>query len=562
MRRMTQNAERHNLPTARSAIRMAWQTLSSPGLLQGQRLLTLADIMHSDELQKGPNSEHYRDSYLNVCGAIEQLSELDLAPEEREQAQRLVETLYLWGISLPENLRDSLTTQEVAEAAWLSDDAVGATAQAEHLLDKLVQGGFPIRVEKKTRDGKEVAIYAYEVAAAQESPVKYFAPLKKMAKQDLKGQESKWLESLFWQLPDITPEAQQELGIDGGILASFQPPDQRSARDRQEGKPPAYAFPHRAGASTRRVHKVSYSGEVVVCERWREEFSKEIDNPDQHFRLVYLTSHPGLDDAKIAADLKDAQIAVMWPEALCEDTREALADLMAAEQMKRNCSAPNQSTLREDADGKRREALKAVLKCQQDEYRRGKVITQKGYGIPAIEIFKSTQRREDDLAGRLLEKAYDTPLFSPRDLRKELTDADAKKVFAGLFHKEPARAEKDAVHNFATGLELVAKSHPADFNPISSQALAKVREQVAGRSDLPVSDVKAALCRPPYGLTESIVMLYVFALIKSGGFELALNPNAGGTLNNGRPLPGDRLTAHTLPLCEWNARLDRALLGS
>jgi hypothetical protein len=203
-----------------------------------------------------------------------------------------------------------------------------------------------------------------------------------------------------------------------------------------------------------------------------------------------------------------------------------------------------------------------VLKCQQDEYRRGKVITQKAYGIPAIEIFKSTQRREDDLAGRLLEKAYDTPLFSPRDLRKELTDADAKKVFAGLFHKEPAKAEKDAVHNFATGLELVAKSHPADFNPASSQALAKVREQVAGRADLPVSDMKSALCRPPYGLTESMVMLYVFALVKSGGFELALNSNAGVTLSNGRPLPGDRLTAHTLPLCEWNARLDRALLGS
>ncbi len=150
MRRMTQNAERHNLPTARSAIRMAWQTLSNPVLLQGKRLLTLADIMHSDELQKGLNSEYYRDGYLNVCGAIEQLSELDIAPEEREQAQRLVEILYLWGISLPENLRDGLTAQEVAEAAWLSDDAVGATAQAEHLLEQLVQGGFPIREEKRT----------------------------------------------------------------------------------------------------------------------------------------------------------------------------------------------------------------------------------------------------------------------------------------------------------------------------------------------------------------------------------------------------------------------------
>ena len=254
-----------------------------------------------------------------------------------------------------------------------------------------------------------------------------------------------------------------------------------------------------------------------------------------------------MDDTKIAAALKDARIAVMRPEALGEDTREALADLMAAEQMKRNCSAPNQSTLREYADGKRREAVKAVLKCQQDEYRRGKVITQKAYGIPAVEIFRSTQRREENLAGRLLEKAYDTPLFSPRDLRKELTDADVKKVFTGLFHKDPAKAEKDAVTNFATGLELVAKSHPAEFNPTASQALAKVREQVAGRSDRPLADLKAALCRLPYGLTESMVTLYVFALIKSGGFELAVNPQAGVTLSDGRPLPGDRLTAHTLP---------------
>ncbi len=89
-----------------------------------------------------------------------------------------------------------------------------------------------------------------------------------------------------------------------------------------------------------------------------------------------------------------------------------------------------------------------------------------------------------------------------------------------------------------------------------------MREHVAGRSDRPLSDLKAALYRLPYGLTESMVTLYVFALIKSGGFELALNPNAGATLSDGRPVPGDRLTAHTLPLCEWNTRLDRALLGS
>jgi hypothetical protein len=562
LRRLTQSDERNNLPTIRSGLRMAWESLQNQRILTGTRLVTVSDLILTAEMQKGLSHETYRAGYNNLCATLEQLSELDVAEEEREQAKRILETLYLWGICLPENLRDGLAAQEVAEAAWLSDEAVGALAQAEHLLDRLIQGGFPIRVEKKTRDGKEVAVYSYLLSATQESPVKYFGPLKKKAKEDLKAQDAKWIESLFWQLPDITLDAQQELGVNGGIFGDFQPPDQRSVKDRQDAKPPAYSFPHRTGSSTRKVDKTSYAGEVVVCDRWREEFGKEIENPDQHFRLVYLTNHPALDDSKLSEELKDARIAVARPAPLSAETREALADVIAAEQMKQKCSAPNQSTLREYAEGKRRDALKVVLKCQLDEYRRGKVVTQKAYGIPAVEIFKVAKGREDDLAGRLLEKAYDTPLFNPKDLKKEFTDADAKKVFAGLFQKEPAKAEKDAVQNFAAGLELATKSHPTEFNPGSSQALAKIRQQVSGKTDLSLSDLKSAFCRPPYGLTESMVTLYLFALVKSGGFELALKSGSGFTLTDGRTLPGDRVTPHILPYCEWNAKLDKALLGA
>src|SRR5262249_23771005 len=149
---------------------------------------------------------------------------------------------------------------------------------------------------------------------------------------------------------------------------------------------------------------------------------------------------------------------------------------LAAEQMKRDFSAPGQSSLREYADEKRRAALKQVLKAQLDEYRRGKILTQKGYGIPPIEVFKTGGNREDDLAGRLLEKAYDTPLFSPKLLKKDLGEADVRKLFAGLFHKEAAQAEKAAVQNFAVGLEVALKTHPNDFNPSTSQAVAKLRD--------------------------------------------------------------------------------------
>ncbi len=562
LRRLTQNAEKHNLPTARSAIRMAWQVLSDPQRLKIKRLMVLSDLIRTDELQKGLNHEHYRDGYQNLQGALDQLPDLDLVEEERTHARHILEILFLWVASLPDNQRDGLTSQEVAEAAWLSDDAIGATALADQLLNKLVQSGFPIRQEKKSKDGKEVAVYSYETTATQANPVKYFSPLKKKAKENVKNQDAKWIDSLFWDLTVVTQEAQADLGVNGGILSTFQPPDLRSFNDKQDGNPPAYQFPHRSAASTRRVHKIQYTGEVVVSDRWRDEFGEEIKNFDQHFRLVYLTALPDKDDSGITSALNDSRIAVCRPAALSEDTRDALADMIAAEQMKKNCSAPSQSTLREYAEGKRRDAVKTILKCQQDEFRRGKIVTQKSYGIPALEIFKSAKDREEDLAGRLLEKSYDTPLFSAKELKKEFTDADARKAYGGLFSKEPAKAEKDAVLNFGVGLELVVKSHPSEFKPDASQALAKIREHIQGRDEVPVSEIKASFCRAPYALTEAMATLYLLSLVRTGGHELALNPNAKVELVNGKPLPGNRLTAHTLTLCEWNGKLDKSMLGA
>lgn len=562
MRRITQNAEKHNLPTARSAIRMAWQTLSETKLLKGKRLITLADIIDTDELRKGLNHEHYRDAYQTLQGAIEELPQLDVGPEEKEQCKVVLQTLLLWALSLPDNLRDGLTAQEVAEAAWLHDDAVGAQAQAEHLLELLISNGFPVRRETKTREGKDIAVFSYELKASQAQPSKLFSPLKKKYNQDPKRQDEKWVESLFWDLSMITPEAQAELQVHGGIFAAFAPTDQRSAQERQSNHPPKYALPHRSNASTRRVHHVSYGGEVVVADRWRDEFGEEIKHSDQHFRLVYLTTKPVEEDAKVAAGLKDPRIAVCRIEHLAPETRDALADLLAAEEMKKNCAAPNQGALREYADSKRRDAIKTILKCQQDEFRRGKVVTQKGYGIQAVQIFAAAKDREETLAGVLLEKAYDTPLFGPKELKKDFTETDARKIFAGLFSKEPASAEKDAVTNFGPGLELTVKSHPGELKPAHSQALAKFREVLSGVADKPVNDLKTTFCRPPYALTQEMVTLYVAALVRSGEWELALNPSAPIQLLNGTPLPGNKLTAHTLGLVKWDTKLDKALLGA
>lgn len=562
LRNLTQNAEKHNLPTARAAIRIAWDTLKQTEILKSSRLVVLADLIKSPTLLNGLNSEHYRDDYQNLQGAIEQLPELDVAPEEREQCERILQTLMLWNMSLPDTIRDGLTFQETAEAAWLQDADVGPAAQTEHLLEKLVQNGFPIRKESKSREGKPVAVYSYETGAAQANPAKFFAPLKKKHNADAKRQEEKWIESLFWDLTVVTAEAQAELGVNGGVLTAFAPNDQRSFQEKQSNLPPKYQFPYRPAASTRKIFKVAYGGEVVVCDRWRDEFGEEIKNTDQHFRIVYLVTKPLDSDEKITGALKDARVVVCRPEDLSQPTRDALADILAAEEMKKTCAAPNQGSLREYADGKRREAIKALLKCQQDEFRRGQILTQKGYGIKSVEVFATPKEREETLAARLLEKSYDTPLFTPKELKKEFTDNDARKIFAGLFTKEPAAAEKDAVMNFGVGLELTQKSHPGELKTDASQALAEIRKQLAGVADKPIAEIQKTLCRPPYALTQEMVNLYLFALVKSGAHELSLNPASPIQLTNGKPLASNKLTAHTLGLVKWNTQLDKALLGA
>ena len=374
LRRITQSAESHNLPTARSAIRMAWQAIADGTLLDEKRLVVVADLIRSDEMAKGLNSELYREKFQNLQAAVEQLGDFELAPEEREQARRILETLFLQAISVPENIRDGLTAQEVAEAAWLSDLDVGATGQAEHLLDVLISGGSPIRQDKKTRGEKEVTIFSYETAALKQNPSNIFGPLKKKFKDDTAAQDAKWLESLFWDLSVVTPEIQSELQLNGGIFSEFQPEDKRTQEEVKLGQPARHVLPKSIAASTRRVHNVTYCGEVIAAERWRDEWAKPIEQTDVHFRIVYLAVDGTAKDAAVVKALADTRIVVCHPKALSADTREALADVLAAEKMRRDHA--QSPSLRGYADEKRADGIKAVLKQQLLEFRTGESADQ------------------------------------------------------------------------------------------------------------------------------------------------------------------------------------------
>ncbi|MCX6880254.1 MAG: hypothetical protein NTW21_41585 [Verrucomicrobia bacterium] len=560
LRRITQSAEQNSLPTARSAIRMAWQAIKDGNLLTERRMVVVSDLIRSDEMRKGLTSDFYKEKYQSLQAAIEQLAELDFAQEEQDQAQRILETLFLQAISLPDNLRDGLTEQEIAEAAWLADDAVGSAGQANHLLEILVSGGMPVRREKKPRSGTEVTVYSYETSALELKPASVFGPLKKKFKDDTAMQDAKWQESLFWDISAIDKEIQAELQLNGGILHEFQPDDQRTAEDVKNGVPARLSLPKTISVTTKRVHNIAYSGEAVAGTAWRDEWGKTIVQSDIHFRVVFLTSDGAAKDQAIQSSIQDPRIAVCRIKPLGTETREALADLLAAEKMRRdNASSPG---LRAYADEKRAEAIKTVLRRQLLEYKGCKVLTQADYGIQPINVFAQPSNKTEEIARALLGKAYDKPLFIPTEIKKPLSDTEARKVYAALFGKEPQKADRDAATNFAPGLELSKKNAPQELRADDSTALKRIRDLMKGKTDVPVKDLRSALCTPPYGLTDWMVQLYVFALLKHGGWELALNPASSVQTHDGKPLPGNKLNAHTLAIVDWNAKLDKALLGA
>jgi len=561
LRRITQSSEANNLPTARSAIRIAWQALGEAKLLTKNRLVVVSDLIRSDEMRKALASDLYKGKAQSLEAAIEELGKYELAEEEREQSERLLVTLFLQAISVPENIRDGLTAEEIGEAAWLSDDAVGAKGQAEHLLELLLSNGSPLRKDKKQRGGAEVTVFSYETSALEQKPASVFGPLKKKFKEDHVTQDAKWIESLFWDLSDgITQEIQAELQVNGGLFNEFSPDDQRTAEETKQGVPKRLALPKTISATTKRVHSVAYSGEAIVATQWRLDWGQALDQADVHFRIVYLTGEAASQSSSIQKALKDSRIAVCTLKPLSQDTRDALADLLAAEKMRRDHG--NSPALRSYAEERKADAIKAVLKQQSLEFRTGKAITQADYGIPSSEVFSVPAAKTEDLARRLLEKAYDKPLFSPSELKKPLSDAEARRIFSGLFGKEPAKADRDAVTNYGPGLELTKKNAPAELRADDSQAVKRLRDLIKGKTDIPTKELKTALCAPPHALTDWLVQLYIFVLLKQGGWELQLNPASPMQTTDGKPLPGNKLTAHTLGLVDWSAKLDKGLLGS
>ncbi len=552
LRRVTQSYERYGLPAARSGIHIAYETLQNDALLAGRRLIVPSDLLHSGTLVKGLRSEQFKASFESYEAAAEELAHQLLDDQEQDLARRILGTLYLWSVVNPDSAR-GMSIDDLAEATL---------ADLEGLLPKDAVLDLVMRLKSdvpQIKYDKDKGV-RFEIAETEgEKPEKFFGNFKKKAKADIDGQDRAWRASLFWDFKALEGAGSEE-GFEGGFFDSY------AERD-VEGQP---LLPNTTLArATPRDLRVQYGGEVVVADRWDCKFGETWPNkPEVHFRIVYLTAHAVVDKT----ELLDQRIAVCTPAALSADTRENLAELVACDLMLKHYNEreyPGKGPFRDWARTRRRSAMAAVLRCHVAEFRLGAIMTRKELGLPANQFFQAAPhargKREEGLAAKLLEKAYDAPLFTARDFKKDFTESDARKVFHGLFDKSCAPADASARDNFAPGLGLVAKNDPATFAVQPGSAVARVQDRLRAASDLALAELVKELCAPPCGLTEEMVRLAALCAVRAGNPPLVLaelNPSAGLKLANGKEPGGKRLTARFINQLKWAPSLEKALLGA
>jgi hypothetical protein len=548
LRRITQSYDRYGLPAARSGIHIAYEAITYNGLLASRRLAVPSDLLRSETLGKGLRSEQFRSTYETYETIVEELSDLPLDDDERDLARRIIGTLYLWGLVHAETSR-FMPIEDLAEATLAE---LGGLHPKDAVLDLIGRLKADIPQIKYEKD-KGARFEAGE-STAEDQPQRAFPNFKKKAKANTDEQDRAWRDSLFWDFKDVE-------GVGEGSLF-----DGLGKRDAAR----TLVLPNVTSTkATPSGLKVQYGGEIVVADRWAASLGEPWPNkPEVHFRIVYLTSTAELPKS----ELQDPRIAVCCPATLSEDTRDALAEYVACNRMLDHYNDrdhPGKGAFRDWAKNRRREAMKTLLAQQATEYRRGAIVTQKEIGLPANQYFlptpKNAGRREEALAAALLEKAYDAPLFTPKEFKKPFTEADARKVFNGLFAKSPSGADTSARDNFAPGLGLVAKNDLGQLAPQAGSAVVRIQERLSTAKDIPIAELIKELCRPPHGLTEELVRLAILCAVRAGTPPLMiaeLNPSAGFKLTNDKEPPGKRLTARQIGQVEWGTKLEKALLGA
>jgi hypothetical protein len=517
-----------DLPTTRSGLSVFWEAVTQPPLLDRTQLIRVADLLTSRHLMEDClTTTVYKEAYQAYKAASETLDALSLEPGDLDLARDVLATLFLWYLAFMDTPR-GMNMQDLAQATLTTDDFMRAEDNVRYVLS-LVQALPQIDFDNES---------AQFVLAGGEGPsiVTLFGEEKRRLARDPYKLQSALSESLFF-----TP---RETGGATGLFNEF-PPDEKA---------------------TRRVEcqHLEYAGEVIVATSWRLDQGLALPKEDSHFRLVILT--PATAHSVRAADLQDSRIAVVLPGEMSEEARDAAAAYLAWNSMReayKDKAGRDAEEVRSWLDSQRRTILDTLVGTHLKLYQAGRVITRDNLAISARDAFGrggGNEARITHIVEQVLVNAYPQLPAEIEQLRRTLTPAEAGKVFAGYFDKDPSSAAKAAVRNYGVALGLSHPDRPDHFAPQTPSVFARIEAMLAERegAELPVWQLYDRLSATPYGLPYVVIQLYLLAFVRRGAPRVDLLLKARHSLRSRdrQPIGRERLTASTVADMEWKPGLE------
>ncbi|MBA7499271.1 hypothetical protein ES704_02011 [subsurface metagenome] len=506
---------RRGLPTARAGIGVLWQTLEET-ILSRDSLVTLNDLMISSDLIDDLNIQEYKASYEAYKVAIDSLPDY-FDPDEKEEkeiAERIIKTLFLWHIAYLETPR-YLSEVDLTEAALTTGEIVKGEDETRLILSK-------IRDLPQVEYTKEKGAIFKVAEKGVIGPNQIFTNLKKKLTDPSQIQRH-WENGLKLSL--------QETGGQESLFGDYEFETTKS-----------YEVDYK---------KIEYPGKVILARNWRSDYGERI-RENLHFRVVFLTKQVEFD----LKEIEDSRIAIYIPSELtnaaCEEARNYWT-LQEMQEQYKDKSGSEAEEVREWLVGKKRDIIRNLLNKQISLYGSGKILTARQVGMDLKKVF-ATNRMEGIVKGivpYLLADTYRNCPINSNTFGKHFKSNDAKKVFDGLF-KGIGGASTSACENFAPALGLSEIEKPQKFNPQESKVFEIITEKFKeNNEELPLWKLYDEL-QNKYGLTKEIVTLYCFCFVARGRplVEITLKPM------NRLGLKENKITHVNLRQVEWRARFD------
>jgi len=314
------------------------------------------------------------------------------------------------------------------------------------------------------------------------------------------------------------------------------------------------------------VNQVTYKGEIIISFSWSPDLGAPIQDPDIHFRLIYLLHGDSFNNS----DLKDPRIVVVKATPLNDRLRDFCSTFLAAEKLRddfdpQKQKGPEAAHTRAFAEKECDDVLLKIIRYQLEPFQKGRVHTRDGINIDLMTAMSkpTSDQRNSLLIRPTLENAYQEfgNIVTPDKIEKPIVATDAKNLVLGFIQNDTAKAVKSTLDQKAVGLGFALPENPLKFNPQHSMLFRFLDDKLKQNPALLTWSLIKEMASPPYGvppyLFGAVLLLYVrYRNVPSYG-EIELKPQHNITTLSGQRLVSNRITRSNVTELRWISGIER-----